>query len=118
MESRPINVDAFRAPVALAVVLATLLSVPARADEARAPEGEQGGTPPAWLSIAAEPVPAAPPGYVPRAPATPEEDSGVVETWWFWAGMAAIVTTLVVVVIAAQKGSPPKTTLGNMEAFR
>lgn len=62
------------------------------------------------------------PGYVPPGanlggPAPQKKDS-ITDKWWFWAGVGGIVAaTVIVILVAGGEPSPPKSTLGNMDAF-
>jgi hypothetical protein len=66
--------------------------------------------------------PTAPTTYVPPGanlgPPPPAREP-VTHKWWFWTAVAGlVVATVVVVLVAEQAPSPPKSTLGNMDAFR
>jgi hypothetical protein len=67
-----------------------------------------------------QPAPASPPGAVlaPPAPGAPY-DPPLYKRRWFWAGVGGAVAIGTVAAILAATGgpSPPKSMLGDMEAF-
>lgn len=67
------------------------------------------------MPIAALQDPSAP---APSA-AEPRKSESVTNKWWFWAAIGGVVVTTVAVVLLAGGGQdPPRSTLGNMDAFR
>jgi hypothetical protein len=82
-----------------------------------APRAPVFAQPPAPRMLA-QTEPYTPPGAaLAPTPAQPEHRS-ITQRWWFWAAVGAVVvTTVVVVLVAGQEPSPPKSTLGNMNAF-
>jgi hypothetical protein len=51
------------------------------------------------------------------APSEPRKEP-ITRKWWFWTAVGAVVaTTVVVILVANQDPSPPKSVLGNMDAF-
>jgi hypothetical protein len=48
-----------------------------------------------------------------------DEQRPITETWWFWAAAGGVVvTTVAIVLVAGRSQEEPKTTLGDMRAFR
>jgi hypothetical protein len=48
-----------------------------------------------------------------------DKEPHITETWWFWAAAGGVVlTTVAIVLVAGRSQEEPKTTLGDMRAFR
>jgi hypothetical protein len=75
---------------------------------------------PVRLSLAARVQPVEPMHTVPTDPApVAGEPIALTQKWWFWAAVGTlVVSSVVLLVVATRESGPPRTQLGNMEAFR